>query len=86
MSFYGDVMIARKTARVSFVRTASPKETMLATKFRNSKISVASVFAVTPKLGKDSALNITHHKKRKSVNSSKKILTIRSSLKVMARI
>ena len=80
-------MIARKTARVSFVRTASPKETMLATKFRNSKISVASVFAVTPKLGKDfAALNITHHKKRKSLNSSNKILTIRSSLKVMARI
>lgn len=70
MLFHGDVTIARKTARVSFVRTASPKETILATKFCNSKISVASVLAVTPKLGKDFALNITHHKKRKTVNSS----------------
>ena len=86
MLFHGDVKIARRTARASFVRTASPKETMLATKFRKNKISAASVFAVTPTLGKDFVLNIKEHKKRKSVNSSSKILTIRSSLEVMARI
>ncbi len=86
MIIRGDVTIARQTVRVSFVRNASPKETMLATKFRNIKILLASVIAVTPMLGKDFALNIKHHTKRKSVNSSKRILTIRSSLKVMARI
>ncbi len=77
MLFRGDVTIASQTVRVLFVRNASPKETMLATKFRNIKILLASVIAVTPTLGKDFALNIKDHKKRKSVNSSNKILTIR---------